>query len=90
MSGHADACSSCSTDSWDIYTKMEHVSVNSVEEVFKEHGNLNLKWSVLYILTVAGNLRHRIEILGEELPDVALTDEQRRLRIVAKAQNFSH
>ena len=42
-----------------------------------------------YLLTVKGNLRHRIEKFGIELPcDAELTEPQSRLRKVAIAQQF--
>ena len=43
----------------------------------------------VYLLTVKGNLRHRIEKFGIELPcDAELTEPQSRLRKVAIAQQF--
>ena len=43
----------------------------------------------VYLLTVKGNLRHRIEKFGIELPcDTELTELQSRLRKVAIAQQF--
>ena len=41
-------------------------------DLFKEHGSLMCKWDVVYILTVKGNLRHRIDKLGEEVAEIAL------------------
>ena len=44
-------------------------------------------WPTVIIKTVKGNLRHRIEKLGEEVEEAALTDKQRVLRKVASAQH---
>ena len=68
--------------------KMESQTVDSLGDLFKEHGSLMCKWDVVHILTVKGNLRHRIDKLGEEVAEIALTDKQMRLRKVALSQNF--
>ena len=45
-------------------------------------------WGFVWLLVVKGNLSHRIELLGVEKPEQALTEPQRRLRIAAREQGF--
>ena len=41
---------------------------------------LSRSWPTVVVMTIKGNLLYRIEILGEETEEAALTDEQRVLR----------
>ena len=66
---------------------MPVIKYKTIEEV----GNLlsaSRLWPTVVVMTVKGSLKHRIELLGEEIEEAALTDEQLVLRNVASAQGF--
>ena len=46
------------------------------------------KWPYVIVITIKGNLRHRIEKLGGELPRASLTRRQAVLRNIAEGQQF--
>ena len=64
---------------------MESLQCESITEVEQ---SLSRLWPTVIVMTVKGNLRHRIEKLGEELDEAALSDKQRVLRRIAIRQGF--
>ena len=64
---------------------LQLVDVETIEMAAR---GLSQKWPIAIVMTVGGNLRHRIAILGDELEEVVLTEKQRALRTIACAQGF--
>ena len=64
---------------------MESVRLEGIEDVER---SLSRKWPHVIVMTLKGNLKHRIEKLGEELDEAALSDKQRVLRGIAILQGF--
>ena len=66
-------------------TQMTLVPCETEEEV--DHLKSGI-WPTVIFMTFKGNLRHRIELVGEEIEYVSLTEKQKVLRRIAAAQGF--
>ena len=62
---------------------MGMVHCKSLDEVSRR---VSRKWPIVIVMTIKGNLRHRIAKLGSEKPPEELTDVQRTLRNIAMQQ----
>ena len=68
----------------------QQVNIENLKELQAMWVNIEGKWPMVYIMTIKGNLRHRILKLGEELDSSLLNSEQMEMRAIAKKQGFQY
>ena len=68
----------------------QQVNIENLKELQAMWVNIEGKWPMVYIMTIKGNLRHRILKLGEELDSSLMNSKQMELRAIAEKQGFQH